>query len=81
MQAKNPVRNDLVKELGVQHLNLTCGAVCVYPNRVAEARKCLKECGGLQIPIASGDQCYNLSHSHDLRHTGSLRLRRVMLLC
>ena len=54
-QAKNPVREDLIKALGVQQLHLTCGAVCVYPSRVPEAIKCLKQCGGSHIPVASGN--------------------------
>jgi len=52
-KAKYPVREDLVKALGVQQLHLTCGAVCVYPSRVPEAIRCLKECGGANIPVAS----------------------------
>lgn len=53
-KAKHPIREDLIKALGVQQLKLTCGAVCVYPNRVSEAKTSLKECGGSNIPIASG---------------------------
>lgn len=41
-KAKNPVRQDLVKKLGVESKHITVGAVCVYPNRVAEAVKFLK---------------------------------------
>ncbi|XP_067945915.1 deoxyribose-phosphate aldolase-like [Watersipora subatra] len=52
-KAKNPIREDLVTALGVKHLQITCGAVCVYPSRVSEVVKSLKECGGLHIPIAS----------------------------
>jgi len=47
-KAKNPVHRDLIAALGVGPI--TCGAVCVYPNRVAEAAKYLK---GTGIPIAS----------------------------
>lgn len=53
-QAKNPIRADLVKALGIEQLHITCGAVCVYPSRVPDVRQSLKDCGGLHIPIASG---------------------------
>lgn len=47
-KARNPVRKDLLKKLGVE--GITTGAVCVYPNRVADAAKHLQ---GTGIPIAS----------------------------
>ena len=49
-KAKNPLRPDFVKALDIEDLNLTTGAVCVYPNRVAEAVAALK---GTNIPVAS----------------------------
>lgn len=49
-KARNPLHGDIIKSLGVEHLNLTTGAVCVYPSRVAEAVKALK---GSNIPVAS----------------------------
>lgn len=33
---------------------LTCGAVCVYPNRVIDCVESLKAAGASHIPIASG---------------------------
>ncbi|RMZ98893.1 deoxyribose-phosphate aldolase [Brachionus plicatilis] len=36
-KASNPIRADLLKELGFQPKELTCGAVCVYPSRVSDA--------------------------------------------
>lgn len=33
---------------------ISCGAVCVYPNRVADCAKYLKSLGATNIPIASG---------------------------
>lgn len=41
-KAKSPVRQDLIKKLGVSDKNITTGAVCVYPSRVAEAVKFLE---------------------------------------
>eukprot|EP00051_Salpingoeca_urceolata_P005112 m.70413 g.70413 ORF g.70413 m.70413 type:complete len:318 (-) comp14065_c0_seq1:3257-4210(-) len=49
-KAKKPIRPDLVKALGVEDKKITTGAICVYPSRVAEARKALGDSG---IPIAS----------------------------
>src|SRR5579859_3583593 len=49
-KAKNPVRQDLVKSLGIEELNLTVGAVCVYHNFVATAVKALE---GTDIPVAA----------------------------
>jgi len=33
---------------------LTCGAVCVYPNRVSDCIASLKAAGANHIPVASG---------------------------
>lgn len=41
-QAKHPVRSDFEKSLGITERKLTCGAVCVYPNRVKDAVKSLR---------------------------------------
>ena len=49
-KAKIPVQQDLVKALGVEHKNITVGAICVYPNRVADAAKLLV---GTNIGLAS----------------------------
>ena len=35
-KAKNPVRPDILAGLGCADLGVTCGAVCVYPSRVAD---------------------------------------------
>ena len=48
-KARQPLRPDLVQQLGIEQLNLTVGAVCVYPNRVREAVAALKE---TTIPVA-----------------------------
>jgi deoxyribose-phosphate aldolase len=52
-KAKNPICHDLLKSMGLQDLGLTCGAVCVYPSRVAESVKFLAAAGASHIPIAS----------------------------
>lgn len=41
-KAATPVREDLLKSLGFSAKELTCGAVCVYPARVADAYKTLE---------------------------------------
>ena len=52
-KGRNPVRQDLAKQLGVEDLKITVGAICVYPERVETAVKTLKELGCSQIPVAS----------------------------
>jgi len=49
-KARNPLRADLVKALGLEGYRLTTGAVCVYPEMVATAVKALE---GSAIPVAS----------------------------
>lgn len=49
-KARNPLRADLVKALGLEGYRLTTGAVCVYPAMVASAVKALDGSG---IPVAS----------------------------
>jgi deoxyribose-phosphate aldolase len=39
--------------INMQDKGITCGAVCVYPNRVADCVKYLKAAGASHIPIAS----------------------------
>jgi len=49
-KARQPVRADLLDALGVQHLSIHVGAVCVYPNLVPVACAALEGSG---IPVAS----------------------------
>jgi deoxyribose-phosphate aldolase len=49
-KARQPLRPDIVKDLQIGELKITTGAVCVYPNRVADAVKALEGSG---IPVAS----------------------------
>ncbi len=49
-KAKQPVRQDILEELGMAKENITVAAVCVYPTMVATAVKALE---GTKIPVAS----------------------------
>jgi len=49
-KARNPVRADMLDKLGLDGEKITVGAVCVYPNRVADAVHALQ---GSNIPVAS----------------------------
>ncbi len=49
-KAKHPIRPDMLERLGVDGEKITVGAVCVYPNRVADAVHALQ---GSNIPVAS----------------------------
>ena len=49
-KARNPIRQDMMKQLGLDGEKVTVGAVCVYPNRVADAVQALQGSG---IPVAS----------------------------
>ena len=49
-KAKNPLRPDLVEALGVGHLNITTGAVCVYHEMIETA---VRELEGTNIPVAA----------------------------
>ena len=49
-KARNPVRADILSKMGLDGERITVGAVCVYPNRVADAVHALQ---GSDIPVAS----------------------------
>ncbi len=49
-KAKQPVRKDILEQLGMADENITVAAVCVYPTMVATAVKALE---GSNIPVAS----------------------------
>ena len=51
-KAQNPVRKDLLDAMGVADLGITCGAVCVYPSRISDAVKALKDARS-SLPVAS----------------------------
>jgi deoxyribose-phosphate aldolase len=49
-KARHPLRSDMASALGIEELNLTVGAVCVYHQYVATAVEALKGSG---IPVAA----------------------------
>ena len=49
-KARRPVREDILEELGVSHLGIRVGAVCVYHNLVPVAVQALE---GTNIPVAA----------------------------
>ena len=49
-KARRPVRLDLLKEMGVDDVGITVGAVCVYHSRITDAREALE---GTDIPVAA----------------------------
>jgi deoxyribose-phosphate aldolase len=49
-KARNPVRADMLNKMELDGERITVGAVCVYPNRVADAVHALQ---GSNIPVAS----------------------------
>jgi deoxyribose-phosphate aldolase len=49
-KAKTPIRPDMLERLGLDGEKITVGAVCVYPNRVADAVHALQ---GSDVPVAS----------------------------
>ena len=49
-KAKQPIRPDMLEKLGLNGEQIQVGAVCVYPNRVADAVHALQGSG---IPVAS----------------------------
>lgn len=53
LKAARPVRDDIMKAMDMDDKGLTVGAVCVYPERVSDAVKCLKGFNASHIPVAS----------------------------
>ena len=60
-KAASPIRQDLIKAMQIEHLAITTGAVCVYPNRVADCAKFLKDIDAAHLPIASGILFVNMN--------------------
>jgi len=52
-KATHPIRHDIISAIQMLDKGITCGAVCVYPNRVADCVKFLKAAGASHIPVAS----------------------------
>ena len=65
-KARNPVKADIMAELGCTHLNITCGAVCVYPARVPDAVAALKGSGIPVAAVATGFPSGQITHEHKL---------------
>jgi len=53
LKAARPVRKDLMEAMDMVDAGITTGAVCVYPNRVAECVQLLKKYKAEQIPVAA----------------------------
>jgi len=49
-KAMNPIRQDLLKAMGMENMGITTGAVCVYHNLIKDAKKALQ---GSNLPIAA----------------------------
>jgi hypothetical protein len=71
MKARRPLRDDFEKALNIKDKKITCGAICVYPNRVADAVKSLA--GACAIPLdfcsTRSPACWRVRH----RHPGCVR--------
>ncbi len=65
-KACSPVRADIMAALGCSDMPLTCGAVCVYPSRVADAVAALKGTGIPVASVATGFPSGQISHAHKL---------------
>lgn len=62
----NPVRDDILESLGVADLGITCGAVCVYPARVADAVAALDGSGLPVAAVATGFPSGQIRLEHKL---------------
>ncbi|XP_040291195.1 deoxyribose-phosphate aldolase [Bufo bufo] len=51
-KAKHPIRDDLLRSIKMDDSDILTGAVCVYPARVKDTVKALKD-AGCHIPVAS----------------------------
>ncbi|XP_069618849.1 deoxyribose-phosphate aldolase [Ranitomeya imitator] len=51
-KAKHPIRDDLLRSIKMDDSDIVTGAVCVYPARVTDSVKALKD-AGCHIPVAS----------------------------
>ena len=61
-KAKAPISASTLEALGASDLGIKCGAVCVYPGRVADAVACLKGSG---IPVASVATGFSPARFHE----------------
>ncbi|XP_056655277.1 deoxyribose-phosphate aldolase isoform X1 [Monodelphis domestica] len=72
-KAKYPIREDLLKALDMQDIGITTAAVCVYPARVCDAVKALKDVG-CKIPVASVATGFPAGQTHLKTRLEEIRL-------
>ncbi|XP_074050457.1 deoxyribose-phosphate aldolase [Macrotis lagotis] len=72
-KAKYPIREDLLKALNMQDKGITTAAVCVYPARVCDAVKALKDVG-CDIPVASVATGFPAGQTHLKTRLDEIRL-------
>uniref|UniRef100_A0A4X2LF03 deoxyribose-phosphate aldolase n=1 Tax=Vombatus ursinus TaxID=29139 RepID=A0A4X2LF03_VOMUR len=72
-KAKYPIREDLLKALNMQDKGITTAAVCVYPARVCDAVKALKD-AGCDIPVASVATGFPAGQTHLKTRLDEIRL-------
>ncbi|KAJ1483996.1 DERA protein [Baffinella frigidus] len=65
-KARQPVRDDILEKLGAENLKIRTGAVCVYPDRVAEAKLYLAGTGIPVASVATGFPAGQIKHEHKL---------------
>ena len=68
-KAVTPVRRDILRDLGVSDAlaqEIRCGAVCVYPSRVADAVRALEGTGVPVASVATGFPAGQIKHAHKL---------------
>ena len=53
LKGARPVRKDLIEAMDAQELDITVGAICVYPSRVGEAVAALRRFKAPHIPVAA----------------------------
>jgi len=53
-KAKQPIQHELVKQLGIEHLNIKVAAVCVYHRFVETARRALASSGVRVAAVSTG---------------------------
>ena len=65
-QAREPVLRSTLEGLGATDLDLTTGAVCVYPARVKDAVEAVGDSGLNIASVATGFPAGQISHEHKL---------------
>ncbi|KAK7898717.1 hypothetical protein WMY93_019570 [Mugilogobius chulae] len=73
LKALQPLRADLLKELGMEHEGVTTAAVCVYPSRVSDAVKTLRAANS-KLPVASVATGFPAGQTHLSTRLDEVRL-------